>query len=319
MDRRQVLKLLGAGGVVLGAGGLAQAYPTRNVTIIVPYAAGTTDQFARILGAELARRLGKPFLVETRPGGGGSVGTGFVAKNAKPDGHTLLFAVSAVQTVAPHQNKLPYGFADLRPIARVSVGPNVLAARPGAPFKTAKELVDYARANPKKVTYASAGTGSTTHLTGEAIARAAGVSFTHIPFAGVTPAVTAAVGGNVDLVVGFAQAIMPQVEGKRLVVLGQLGATRTKVLPNVPTLKEGGIDLVMPANTGFWSPSATPEDVSLKLEAAIREAVESPEIAELGRKTQTELDFAGSADFRAELEREDKFQKELLTALGMIR
>lgn len=319
MDRRQVLKLLGAGGVTLGAGGLARGYPTRNVTIIVPYAAGTTDQFARVLGTEMGKRLGKPFLVETRPGGGGSVGTGFVAKNAKPDGHTLLFAVSAVQTIAPHQNKLPYGFADLRPIARVSVGPNILAAGPRAPFKTAKELADYARANPKKVTYASAGTGSVTHLTGEAIARAAGISFTHIPFAGVTPAVTAVVGGNVDLVVGFAQAIMPQVEGKRLVALGQLGATRTKVLPNVPTLREGGIDLVMPANTGFWSPAATPEDVSHKLEAAIRQAVDSPEIVELGRKTQTELDFAGSEDFRAELEREDKFQKDLLTALGMIR
>lgn len=318
MNRRHFLASAACLSLLLGSAAHAEdKYPSQNITVIVPYAPGSTDQFARAFGTELEKALGKTFLVEARPGGGGSVGSAYVAKSVAADGYNLLFAVSAVQTIAPHQNKLPYEFKDLKPIARVSTGPNVLAARVGAPFKTTQELVEYAKANPGAVTFASAGTGSVTHLGGEAFAEAAGIKLTHIPFQGVTPAVTAAVGGNVDLVIGFAQGIMPQVEGGRLIALGQMNAERTKVLPDVPTLKEAGVNLEMPANTGFWAPAETPDAVVDVLETAIKEASAGSAVADIAKKNRTELDFAGRADFAAELVKEDSFYKGLLDKLGM--
>lgn len=317
MNRRHFIASTALSLMMLGGAHAQDKYPTQNINVFVPYAPGSTDQFARAFGGELEKALGKTFLVEARPGGGGSVGTAYVAKSVPADGYSLLFAVSAVQTIAPHQNKLPYEFKDLKPIARVSTGPNVLAARVGAPFKTTQELVEYAKANPGVVTFGSAGTGSVTHLGGEAFAEAAGIKLTHIPFQGVTPAVTAAVGGNVDLVIGFAQGIMPQVEGGRLIALGQMNGERTKVLPDVPTLKEAGVDLVMPANTGFWAPAETPADIVTVLEGAIKDASAGAAVADIAKKNRTELDFAGSADFAAELEAENAFYKGLLDKLGM--
>jgi tripartite-type tricarboxylate transporter receptor subunit TctC len=133
MKIRNIAKALAIAllGLTASAPGWAQAFPTKQVTIIVPYDPGATDQLARTLAGSMEKALGKPVVVETRPGAGGSVGAAYVAKSAAPDGHTILFAVSSVQTVAPHQNPLPYGFDDLVPLARVTTGPNVVAARAG--------------------------------------------------------------------------------------------------------------------------------------------------------------------------------------------
>lgn len=295
----------------------AQAFPTEKMTIVVPYAPGATDQLARTLAAEVEKALGQPVVVETKPGAGGTIGANFVAKSSKPDGHTMLIAVSSVQTVAPHQRKLPYGFADLRPVARVTVGPNIMGARVGAPFKDLAGLVAYAKANPGQVSYGSAGTGGATHLAGEAIAQAAGVQFNHIPFKGVTPAVAAAVGGNVDLVFGFASAIMPQVAGGKLVAIAQLGDKRVSGLPDLTTLREGNVDLALVPNIGVWVPAGTPDDVVAKLEDAFRKAAASESFKAFAAKGMTEIDFAGAADFAKALEAEDKFFAKLLDSLGM--
>lgn len=321
MNRRLFLQLLGAGTLVLGGigGARAETYPSQPITLIVPYAPGATDQLARALGSEVEKILGKPMLVETRPGAGGTVGANYVAKSSRPDGYTLLIAVSSVQTVAPHQNALPYGFNDLKPVARITTGPNIMAARVDAPFKNLQELVAYARKNPERVSFGSAGTGGATHLAGEAFARAAGIKLTHIPFPGVTPAVAATVGGTVDLVLGYPQAIWPQVEGKRLVPIAQFGATRAKVLPDLITLKEGGVDLVLPPNVGVWAPKGTPSQIIETLEHAFQQATQAPAFVALAKRTWTEVDFAGSAEFAKELEAENKFYKNLLTELGMAR
>jgi tripartite-type tricarboxylate transporter receptor subunit TctC len=321
MNRRSLLKTVGAGALILAGMNVAQAqtFPSQAVTIIVPYAPGATDQLARGLGAEAEKILGKPVVVETRPGAGGTVGANYVAKSARPDGHTVLLAVSSVQTVAPHQNELPYGFDDLKPVARITTGPNIMAARVGAPFKTLEELVAYARKNPEKVSFASAGTGGATHLAGEAFARAAGIKLNHIPYPGVTPGVAAAVGGTVDLVLGYPQAIWPQVEGKRLVAIAQFGGTRAKVLPDLPTLKEGGVDLALPPNVGIWVRRDVPAEAVRILEDAFAKATQAPSFRALAERTWTEVDFAGSAAFAAELEAENRFYKQLLTDLGMAR
>jgi tripartite-type tricarboxylate transporter receptor subunit TctC len=317
---RRTILTLAAGSAATGLLGIrAMAFPTQPVTVVVPYAPGTTDQLVRALGTQMEKILGKPVLVETRPGGGGTVGANFVAKSAKPDGHTLLFAFTAPLTIAPHQNPLPYGFGDLKAVARVTLGPNMVAARGGAPFKNAKELLAYAKANPEKVSFASAGSGSTTHLAGEGFSRAAGIKLNHIPFQGVTPAVTATVGGTVDLVIGLAQAIWPQIEGKRLVPIAQLGATRAKVIPDVPTFKELGVDFAMPALVGFWAPAATPADAVAQIAAAAEKASAAPEFLDFAKRTLTEVGFAGAQAFQGELEAENKYYLALLTALGMAK
>lgn len=231
----------------------------------------------------------------------------------------MLLAVSSVQTVAPHQNKLPYGYADLKPVARITVGPNVMAARKDAPFKNLAELVSYAKANPGKVSYGSAGTGGATHLAGEAFAQAAGIKLNHIPFKGVTPAVAAAVGGNVDLVFGFASAIMPQADGGTLVAIAQLGDKRVSGLPDLTTLKEGGIDLALPPNTGIWVPAGTSDATVAALESAFRKAAASDSFKAMMAKGRTEIAFIGSAEFAAVLAKEDAFFKKLLTSLGMAK
>jgi len=318
MNRHWLTTALAACTFALGLAGPAQAaFPTEPLTIIVPYAPGSTDQLARALGAEASKVLGQNIVVETKPGAGGTVGANFVAKSSKPDGYTMILGVSSFVTVAPHQTKLPYGYADLKPVCRVTVGPNVLAARKGAPFTNLAELIAYAKANPGKVSYASAGTGGATHLAGEAIAQAAGIKLNHIPFKGVTPAVAATVGGNADLVIGFASAIMPQVEGGTLVAIAQLGDKRVSGLPNLTTLKEGGIDLALIPNTGIFVPSATPDAVVATLEGACKKAAESTSFKELMHKGRTEIDYLGSSAFAAVLAKEDEFYKKLLTSLGM--
>jgi tripartite-type tricarboxylate transporter receptor subunit TctC len=151
----------------------AQAFPTKPVTIVVPYTAGATDREARKLADLASKTLGQPIVVENRDGAGGTIGAAHVAQS-KPDGYTLLYAAPAVITVAPLVGKTPYKYDDLMGVARASITPHLLAARADAPFKTLPELIAYAKANPGKVTFGSPGNGTAVHLAGEAFADTAG-------------------------------------------------------------------------------------------------------------------------------------------------
>lgn len=286
-------------------------YPERAVTIVVPYSPGSTDTMARTLAQDLSVEIGQPVIVETRPGAGGTVGAASVV-SSDADGYTLLMAVSSVQTVAPHQRDLPYGFDDLMPIARVAVGPNVIAARNGAPFTTIEELVEHAKENPGAISYGSAGTGGATHIAAEAIAREAGIELFHIPFGGVTPAIAATVAGDVDVVLGFGSSIIPQGDAGKLVPLAQLSNERAKLYPDLPTLKEGGVNLALPPNIGIWAPAGTPDAVVSKLSAAIEKAASGDVFSGFATNALVEIDFASSADFQDILKEEDAFFADLL-------
>jgi tripartite-type tricarboxylate transporter receptor subunit TctC len=294
----------------------AQDFPSRAITIVVPYSPGSTDTLARTLAEDMSAALGQPIVVETRPGAGGTVGAASVA-SADPDGYTLLMAVSSVQTVAPHQRDLPYGFDDLVPVARVAAGPNVIAARAGAPFSTMEEMIAYAKANPGAVSYGSAGTGGATHIAAEAIARAAGVELFHIPFGGVTPAIAATVAGDVDLVLGFASAILPQDEGGNLVALAQLSEERTSLAPDLPTLKDAGVDLALPPNVGIWAPAGTPPEVIAKLSEAAGTAASGETFTNFGKTSLTAVAYLDAAAFAETLTAENAFFGELLPAIGL--
>jgi tripartite-type tricarboxylate transporter receptor subunit TctC len=254
----------------------AQAFPSKPITIVVPYAPGATDREARKLADLASKTLGQPIIVENKDGAGGTIGAAFVAQS-KPDGYTLLYAAPAVITVAPLVGKPPYKYDDLMGIARASVTPHLLAARVDAPFKTLPELIAYAKANPGKVTFGSPGNGTAVHLAGEAFADAAGIQWTHVPYRGLAPALTAAVGGVVDVVIGAPGVINAQIEAGKLRAIAQFGPTRAAALPNVPTLKESGVDLALRADFGFFAAKGTPPDVVAKLDDALGKAVESEE------------------------------------------
>lgn len=292
----------------------AQGFPERTVTIIVPYSPGSTDTMARTLAEDMSAELGQPVVVETRPGAGGTVGATEVV-NSDPDGYTILMAVSSVQTVAPHQRELNYGFDDLTPIARVAVGPNVIAARTGAPFSTIDEMIAYAREHPGEVSYGSAGTGGATHIAAEAIAQAAGIEMFHIPFGGVTPAITATIAGDVDVVLGFASAIIPRGEAGQLVPLAQLSEERTSLAPDLPTLRDAGLDLALPPNIGLWAPAGTPEDVIATLAAAVEASATGATFSDFAANALVEIDVAGPEEFLGVLQAEDAFFAALLPTI----
>lgn len=320
IGRRAVLSgLVGTAGLLTAGTQRAWAFPTQPITFIVPYAPGSTDQFARAFGTEMEKALGKTILVETKPGAGGTIGANYVAKSARPDGHTLLFSTSAPLSVAPHQNQLPYKVSDLRPVARVGLGPNVMGARTNAPFNDIKSLIAYAKANPEKVTFGSAGTGGSTHLSGEAFAEAAGIKLTHIPFPGSTPAVAATVGGTIDLALGFAQAIVPQVKGGRMIPIAQFGRTRAKILPDVPTFIESGVDIALSPLVGIWAPKDTPDAVVQQIAAAVEKASTGHAVVEFAKSTLTEVEFAGPEAFGREIEEESAVIKALLIKIGAIK
>lgn len=318
MTRPSFLATTAAAALLALSGAAAADFPTRQINVIVPYAPGATDTLARTLVAEMVDDLGVTVAVESRPGAGGTVGARAVAA-AAPDGYTILIAFSSVHTLGPHQNPdLDYGFDDLAPVARIALGPNVLGASASAPFETLEGLIDYARENPGAVSFGTAGTGGLSHLHGEAFARAAGIELFHIPFQGVTPAVAAAVAGDVDLVIGLGSSIMPQDAAGAMRAIAQFGDTRAGILPDLPTFPEVGVDVSLPTLIGMWAPAGTPDDVIARLGASLEQAIASDAVQEYGRSVLIEFSFADSATFGEQLATENEMNVGTLRALGMI-
>ncbi len=305
-----------AGAAALPFAGLAQDWPAKPIRVIVPYAPGGTDQQIRAMAPALQKILGQPLVIENKAGAGAALGAAFVKESA-PDGYTLLYTGNGALTVVTNMRKQNYSLDDFLPIANVTGTPFVVAASPSAPFKTLKEMVAYAKANPDKATYGSAGAGTTTHMAGEALASAAGIKLVHVPYQGIGPAVTSILGGNVNMVIGLPSAIMPHVAGGKLVALASTGPTRIDLLNDMPTLKESGIDVVDVTKFGMLAPKGTPPAVAQKLTAAMREAAASPEFIDLMRKTYNSIMFMEPAQFRTTLDGEDKYFKTLIDRLGL--
>ena len=298
------------------AGAIAQAFPNKAISIVVPYAAGATDREARKIGDLASKHLGQPVVVENRDGAGGTIGAAYVARSA-PDGYTLLYAAPAVITVAPLVGKPPYAYDDLMALARASITPHFLASRADAPYRDVRELVAYARANPGKVTFGSPGNGTAVHLAGEAFADAAGIQFTHVPHRGLAPAVTAAMGGFVDLVIGAPGAINTQVEAGKLRSLAQFGPVRAQALAGVPTLKEQGVDLALRADFGFFAPKGTPSAVVARLNDALQKAVESEDFRAFVSVALVEPAFLNAAGYQSVVDAERAIYARVVPKLSL--
>jgi tripartite-type tricarboxylate transporter receptor subunit TctC len=261
-------------------GGLvhAQAYPNKPIRMVVPFAAGSaTDLLARIVASQTAIGAGMQIVVDNRPGAGGTIGTAMVAK-APADGYTLLL-VSAGHAVNPTlYPKLSYDTVkDLTGISTVATMPYLLVVGGSSPYKTLRDLLAVARAKPGEITYSSAGSGSSSHLSGELFNLRAGVETRHIPYKGAPAAIADVISGRVDMFFAPAITAMQFVKDGKLRVLGVATAARVPSLPDVPTIAQAGVPgYVFDAWFGVLAPAGTPKDVVANLNGAIQRALAAP-------------------------------------------
>lgn len=269
-------------GLVLCAVGAqaADPYPNKPIKWIVPFPpGGAMDSMARTLGEKLSTSMKQPVIVENRPGAGGTIGSNLVAK-AAPDGQTIMI-VSIGQAVNPSiYPKLPYdSVKDFEPVSLVGIVPNILVAHPSVKANNVKELIALAKAQPGKITYASAGNGTTVHLAAELFNSMAGVDLMHVPYKGSAPAVTDLMGGQVDIMFDSLSSAKPYVEAGKLKALAVTTAKRAKAFPNVPTVAESGLPgYELSGWYAVFVPAKTPKPVVDRLHAELVKALKQDDV-----------------------------------------
>lgn len=267
--------------VVAGASSaaLAQAWPAKPISIIVPFATGgTTDAIARTLGQELSKSLGQPVIVENKPGAGATIGADYAAK-ARPDGYVLLMGAVHHTIASSVYKKLPYDFQrDLTPISTVAMVPNVLVVSPNVPAKNIAELVALAKKSPGKLTFGSNGNGTGQHLIGAQFNLGSGVDIMHVPYKGSGPLTIDLLGGQIDMSFDTVTPVLSHIRAGKLRALAVTTIKRSAALPDVPTLDESGLKGF---DQGTWfgilAPAATPKEVVTRLNNEIVRVVGSPE------------------------------------------
>jgi len=259
----------------------AQPYPSRPIRLVVPFPpGGSTDILSRALGQKLAEGLGQPVVIDNRPGAGGSIGSEAAAK-AAPDGYTLVMGQLGPLAVSPAIYKnLPYDpVKSFAPVSLMAIVPSVLVVNPQVPAASAAELIAYARANPGKLTYGSAGSGSTSHLTTEYFKLATGTDILHVPYKGVGPMLTDLISGQLSMGINGAPAVMAHVNSGRLRALAVTGLTRLPSLPQIPTLDQSGVKGFDASGWyGIVAPAGTPGAIVAKLNAEIRRIMQTPDL-----------------------------------------
>ncbi|HEX2545281.1 MAG TPA: tripartite tricarboxylate transporter substrate binding protein, partial [Ramlibacter sp.] len=262
MLRRTLVAL----GLVAAAGlAAAQAYPTKPITMIVPFPpGGLADVVGRPVAEALSRELGQPVVIENKGGAGGGIGMALAAK-APPDGYTILMALSSY-SVLPEADTLlgrqqMYAYNSLKPIARFTADPTVLAVRADAPWKTVKDFVEDARKRPGAINFGSSGNYGTMHVPMEILKQVANVRMTHIPYTGAGPAVIALLGGQVDALSTGPATVLQHVKAGKIRVLGHWGNNRLETMPDVPSLKQAGYNAEYAQWSGLFVPAGTPEPV----------------------------------------------------------
>jgi tripartite-type tricarboxylate transporter receptor subunit TctC len=296
----------------------SDGYPSKPVRMVSPFAAGgSNDTVARIVAIEVSRTLGQQIIVENRPGAGGAAGTDFVAK-APADGYTLLSGGMGSLTVGPSLKKLPYNtLTDFMPVALIGRVPHVLAAHPSLPVTSMKEFIALARKNPGKLHYSSGGVGSFNHLAGELIASMTKTRLVHVSYRGGAPAAIDLLAGQVELSVAALNVAMPHLQTRRLRALGQTGAKRSSMLPDVPSIAETVPGYDVTPWYGVLAPAKTPAAVVSRLEREFLGVLRKPDVQEKFRQQGAEPTGLGSAQYRELLKTDLQGWKKIVTDAGI--
>ena len=316
MDAR-LRRALGLLLVLFTASALAQSWPQRAVHVIVPFVAGgNTDSQARIVCERLNELLGQPFVVENKVGAGGAIAAEFVAKSA-PDGYTLFFAASP-QFSLPLVQKVNFDpFKDFAPISVVGTNAFVLGVHVSVPANTVKQFVEYVKARPGQLNYASAGAGTTTHLTAALFLARAGLQMTHVAYKGGAQAVADLVGGQVQMYFGNASELIPHAQGGKVHLLAVSSAQRTPQLADVPAIAETYPGFATGTWNGFLAPTGTPRAIIERLAQEVAKVVHEPATAERLRKIGVEPLGNTPAEFAALVRREAPIWRDAVKAAGI--
>ncbi|MFN4352024.1 MAG: Bug family tripartite tricarboxylate transporter substrate binding protein [Hylemonella sp.] len=303
--QRRFIATLAATLLALGtASASASDYPSKPVTVIVPQAAGgSNDIVGRLIAQKLGETLPGAVVVENRPGAGGNIGTVYVAKAPK-DGHTLLMTISSAQAINPAVYKNP-GFdpvKDFTPLALVGSVPNVLVVNPAFPAKNLADFLKLVKANPGKYPYASAGNGTLNHLLGEMLNSTAGVKLQHIPYKGVAPAMTDVIGGQVPMAFTSLPSVLQHLKAGRLVAIGVSSPNRSPVLPDVPAIGEQVPGYSGTLWVGLFAARGTPPEIEGRLQDAMKKVLAASDTQEKLQAQGVELANATPAQFAALLQ-----------------
>jgi tripartite-type tricarboxylate transporter receptor subunit TctC len=315
----QLKSILQAGILAAGlAGGsaMAQTWPSKTITLVVPFATGgTTDVLARAVGQELSKAIGQPVIVENKGGAGATLGADYVAK-AKPDGHTLLVGAVHHTIATSVYKKLPYDFQkDFAPVSTLALVPNVLVVNPNMAAKNVTDLLALAKASPGKYTYGSNGNGTGQHLIGAQFEKMGGVQLLHVPYKGSGPLTIDLLGGQVDMSFDTIPPVLSHIKAGKLRPLAVTTLKRSPALPDVPTLDEAGLKGF---NLGTWfgvlAPAATPKEIVTRLNKEIVKIVKSPEfrkkMEEMGAEPIGDTPEQMAAQIKDDTERFAKLVKE---------
>ena len=293
----------------------AHAFPDKPIKLVVPFApGGGTDLIARTLAVEMSKDLGQPVMIENKPGAGTLIGTDLVAKSA-PDGHTLVVSSIAHAVNPSLMSKMPYSTEkDFAAVSMIVRSPNVLVVRADSPYKSVKDIISVAKANPDKLTYASPGNGTSSHLAGALFADMAKVELKHVAYKGSGPALTDLLGGQTDIIFATSGSVGGFIDSGKLRALAVTSAERSSAYPTVPTMAEAGVPgYVTEGWYGFYAPAGTPQTVIDKLNAATRKAANSTtfksKVVSEGMVVQTGTPAEFDAFVRAEIVRWSKLVK----------
>jgi len=299
-----------------------EKFPDRPITIVAPFPpGGVADLTARPVAASMEKILKNPVVVVNKTGAAGAVGMSFVA-NSKPDGYTLLMALSSI-SIIPEADKLfdrkpAYTVDQLVPLALFSADPTILAVGANHPWKSVKDLVADAKKRPGAISYSSSGIYGTLHMAMEMFSHAAGVKLNHVPYGGAGPALTAVLGGHQDMLASGPAVLIPHLKAGKLRALAGWGAKRVAAIPDVPTFKELGYDIEFYIWAGAFAPKGTPEPIMKKLRETMKQVVQEAEFKDAMAKLETPIAYLDAPEFQKFYERDAKMLAEATRRIGRV-
>jgi tripartite-type tricarboxylate transporter receptor subunit TctC len=310
-----------AAGLLWTSRGQAAEWPTRPVTIVVPFAAGgNTDVIGRIAASYLQQALGQPFIVTNRTGANGAIAARLVA-HAEPDGYTLMIAAAPQMVILPALQKIDFDTVkDFTPIKNIATNPFVLMVSRSVPAQTLGELIAYAHANAGKLTYASAGIGSISHLSGAMFFRAINAEAIHVPYQGNGPALNDVIGGRVSLIFANLSEALAQSTNENIRIMAVTSKARLAQLPDIPTVAEGGVESFETATwNGLVGPARLPSDIVKRIADALTEHLQEPAVKARFETLGVEPDLGSTADFAARIDSDLPLWAKAIGSAGLRR